>query len=112
MYVSYPTKTIVTVLGPVVLHRAYYHCRDCGRWVIPRDAQLGVSGKHSNNPACFGAPAAPPPSSPCAASGPAQRDRATHKPDAHPLGGACSKYVSALWQRAVIGREGVSVLLT
>jgi hypothetical protein len=34
----------VTILGPVRLSRAYYHCRHCRTGHHPCDAQLGVSG--------------------------------------------------------------------
>ena len=43
-FVAYRTKTIDTVLGPIVLRRAYYHCPDCRRGVLPRDDQLDVAG--------------------------------------------------------------------
>jgi hypothetical protein len=42
-FVSYRTKTIDTVLGPVRLRRAYYHCTQCGHGIVPRDAELGVT---------------------------------------------------------------------
>ncbi len=41
-FVSYRDKTIDTVLGPVPLRRAYYHCRTCRAGVVPRDRDLGV----------------------------------------------------------------------
>ena len=41
-FVSYRGKTITTVLGPIALRRAYYHCRSCGHGVVPRDVELGV----------------------------------------------------------------------
>jgi hypothetical protein len=43
-FVSYRAKTIDTVLGPVTLRRAYYHCARCGHGVMPRDSELGVTG--------------------------------------------------------------------
>lgn len=43
-FVDYRDKTIDTVLGPVVLNRAYYHCADCKDGVLPKDAELGVAG--------------------------------------------------------------------
>ena len=43
-FVSYRDKVIDTVLGPVTLERAWYHCADCGPGVAPRDAELGVAG--------------------------------------------------------------------
>jgi hypothetical protein len=42
--VSYRDKVIDTVLGPVTLHRAWYHCAECGHGFAPRDAELGVAG--------------------------------------------------------------------
>jgi hypothetical protein len=41
-FVSYRVKRIDTVLGPVPLRRAYYHCRTCRVGVVPRDVELGV----------------------------------------------------------------------
>jgi hypothetical protein len=43
-FVSYRDKVIDTVLGPVTLTRAWYHCKACGHGLAPRDAELGVSG--------------------------------------------------------------------
>ncbi len=43
-FVSYRDKTIGTVLGPVTLRRAWYHCAECGHGLAPRDAGLGVAG--------------------------------------------------------------------
>ena len=43
-FVSYRDKTIDTVLGPVTLRRAWYHCAACGHGFAPRDAGLGVAG--------------------------------------------------------------------
>ena len=42
-FVSYRTKTIDTVLGPVTVRRAYYHCAGCGHGVVPKDAELGIA---------------------------------------------------------------------
>ena len=44
-FVSYRDKTIDTVLGPVTVRRAWYHCRACGHGFAPRDAELGVAGQ-------------------------------------------------------------------
>ena len=41
-FVSYRDKVIDTVLGPVAVRRAYYHCGQCGHGVVPRDAELGA----------------------------------------------------------------------
>jgi hypothetical protein len=43
-FVSYRAKTIATVLGPVQVRRAYYHCARCRHGVVPRDDELGVAG--------------------------------------------------------------------
>lgn len=44
MFVGYRSKTIDTVLGPIDVRRAWYHCAACRHGVAPRDAQLGVAG--------------------------------------------------------------------
>jgi hypothetical protein len=44
VFVSYRGKVIATVLGPVTLNRAWYHCKTCGHGFAPRDAGLGVAG--------------------------------------------------------------------
>jgi hypothetical protein len=41
-FVSYRAKTIDTVLGPVRLRRAWYHCATCGHGLAPKDAELGT----------------------------------------------------------------------
>lgn len=43
-FVGYRDKTLHTVLGPVALRRAWYHCAACGHGRAPRDEQLGVTG--------------------------------------------------------------------
>jgi Family of unknown function (DUF6788) len=43
-FVSCRAKTIDTVLGPVRLHRAWYHCTACEHGVSPKDAELGIEG--------------------------------------------------------------------
>ncbi len=35
---------MATVLGPVQVNRAWYHCGECKRGFAPRDEQLGVAG--------------------------------------------------------------------
>jgi len=42
-FVSYRDKVIDTVLGPVTITRAWYHCADCKHGLAPRDAELGVA---------------------------------------------------------------------
>jgi len=44
VFVSYRGKVIDTVLGPVTLNRAWYHCAECGHGLAPRDAEPGVAG--------------------------------------------------------------------
>ena len=43
-FISYRDKNLDTVLGPVTLSRAYYHCTDCSHGVVPKDDELGVAG--------------------------------------------------------------------
>jgi hypothetical protein len=43
-FVSYRSKRLDTVLGPVTLRRAYYHCAERHRALLPRDEELGVAG--------------------------------------------------------------------
>ncbi len=43
-FVAYRDKLIDTVLGPVTLTRARYHCAECRHGLAPRDAELGVAG--------------------------------------------------------------------
>jgi hypothetical protein len=45
VFVSYRDKLIDTVLGPVALTRAWYHCAECGHGLAPRDAELGAAGE-------------------------------------------------------------------
>jgi hypothetical protein len=44
-FAGYRDKTIGTVLGPVAIRRAWYHCAECGHGFAPRDAELGVAGQ-------------------------------------------------------------------
>ena len=44
VFAGYRGKVIDSVLGPVTLRRAWYHCADCGHGLAPRDAELGVAG--------------------------------------------------------------------
>jgi len=44
VFAGYRDKTFDTVLGPVTLARAWYHCAECGRGLAPRDGELGVTG--------------------------------------------------------------------
>jgi hypothetical protein len=45
VFTGYRDKVIDTVLGPVALKRAWYHCPECGHGLAPRDAELGVAGQ-------------------------------------------------------------------
>lgn len=42
-YVERREKTFVSVLGPLTLQRAYYHCAACGHGFFPRDRGLGMA---------------------------------------------------------------------
>jgi hypothetical protein len=44
-FIACRDKTFDTVLGPVTLSRAWYHCKDCRHGFAPRDAELGVAGE-------------------------------------------------------------------
>jgi hypothetical protein len=41
VFTGYRAKTMDTVLGPVRLRRAWYHCAECRHGLAPRDAELG-----------------------------------------------------------------------
>ena len=43
-YAGRRPKTFTTLLGPVTLQRAYYHCDACRSGVCPRDQTLGLQG--------------------------------------------------------------------
>jgi hypothetical protein len=43
-YAGVRDKSVTTVLGPVRLKRAWYHCRECEHGFAPRDQQLGIGG--------------------------------------------------------------------
>ena len=43
-YAGRREKAFTTVLGTLVLTRAYYHCEDCGAGFCPRDQALGLEG--------------------------------------------------------------------
>ena len=40
------SRRIVSVLGPLELVRAYYHCAACGEGFFPRDEALGIAHAH------------------------------------------------------------------
>src|SRR5512142_1268599 len=44
VFLSHRDKVIDTVLGPVTVTRAWYHCAECGHGLAPRDAELGIRG--------------------------------------------------------------------
>ncbi|HYM56281.1 MAG TPA: ISKra4 family transposase, partial [Solirubrobacteraceae bacterium] len=44
VFTGYREKVIDTVLGPVTLRRAWYHCARCEHGLAPRDAELGAAG--------------------------------------------------------------------
>ena len=41
-FVAYRRKDLVTVLSPVKVKRAYYHCAVCGQGRIPKDEELDI----------------------------------------------------------------------
>ena len=41
---GYRGRTIDTVLGPVTVTRAWYHCPACEHGLAPRDTELGITG--------------------------------------------------------------------
>jgi hypothetical protein len=43
-YAGRHPKTFESVLGPLTLERAYYHCAPCATGFCPRDATLGLDG--------------------------------------------------------------------
>jgi hypothetical protein len=43
VFTGYRAKTIDTVVGPVRLRRAWYHCAACGHGLAPRDEELGCA---------------------------------------------------------------------
>jgi hypothetical protein len=45
VFVSYRNKIIDTVLGPVTLRRAWYHCAACQHGLAPRDGELEMAGQ-------------------------------------------------------------------
>ncbi len=44
-YAGRRPKQVSTVLGPMRLQRAYYHCADCGEGFCPRDRELGLEAR-------------------------------------------------------------------
>jgi hypothetical protein len=42
---GYRAKSADTVLGPVTIRRAWYHCGRCHHGLAPRDEQLGIAGQ-------------------------------------------------------------------
>lgn len=43
-FVDYRAKALLTVLAPVTVERAYYHCAVCAGGVIPKDRDLDIVG--------------------------------------------------------------------
>jgi len=44
VYAGCRDKTVTTVLGPLRITRAWYHCAQCRHGFAPRDQQLGIAG--------------------------------------------------------------------
>ena len=45
-FISYRDKSLDTVLGPVTLSRAYYHCTDCSQGWCPKTTSSGWPVPH------------------------------------------------------------------
>lgn len=45
-FVSRREKRIVSLLGELLLKRAYYHCRSCGQGHVPLDQEVGLAASH------------------------------------------------------------------
>lgn len=43
-FVEYRSKQLTTVLSPVKVERAYYHCEGCGSGIVPKDRDLDIVG--------------------------------------------------------------------
>ncbi len=43
-FVGYRDKGVTSVLSPIEVRRACYHCRECGQCVIPKDGELDIEG--------------------------------------------------------------------
>ena len=43
-YAGRRPKTFLSVVGPLTLERAYYHCDACHAGICPRDRALGLEG--------------------------------------------------------------------
>ena len=41
-FIEYRDKQLLTALSPVKVKRAYYHCEECNRGVIPKDHNLDI----------------------------------------------------------------------
>ncbi len=48
-FAAYREKAADTVLGPVTVSRAWYHCAQCGHGLAPRDAELEDDPAHLQN---------------------------------------------------------------
>ena len=44
-FVEYRPKTVQSMVGDFPLDRAYYHCRSCGKGVLPWDETLGLTAQ-------------------------------------------------------------------
>ena len=43
-FVAFRRKAVLTVLAPVTIQRAYYHCAPCADGVLPKDRELDIVG--------------------------------------------------------------------
>jgi hypothetical protein len=44
VFVDYRDKEVLTVLSPVAVRRAYYHCAPCESGLVPKDRELDIVG--------------------------------------------------------------------
>jgi hypothetical protein len=44
-FVGYRVKTFVSLLGPIIIDRGYYHCKQCRECLYPRDSILRLSSE-------------------------------------------------------------------
>ena len=44
-FVNYRPKTVTSLLGPIRLRRAYYHCKHCSHGEVPWDQRLGLNAR-------------------------------------------------------------------
>ena len=51
-FVEYRDKTLITVMSPVDVSRAYYYCERCRDGIIPKDLALDIVWTPASVPGC------------------------------------------------------------